>query len=64
MSADQLPAAVQQELDSLRVHLRRTAALRGLGYCLLDSGRFAFAALAADFLLDLESSTRHGCWRG
>ena len=56
--AREVPAVVQQELNGLRVHLRRTEALRGFGRLLVLGAGLLFAALAADFLLDLEAATR------
>ena len=56
--AREVPAVVQQELNGLRVHLRRTEALRGFGRLLLLGTGLLFAALATDFVLDLETATR------
>jgi len=53
-----VPVAVQQELDGLRVHLRQTEALRGFGRLLLLGTGLLVCSLAADFLLDLETQTR------
>ncbi|MHC4875657.1 MAG: coiled-coil domain-containing protein [Planctomycetota bacterium] len=54
----ELPAAVQQQLQALRSHLRRTAALRGFGLLLLTGTATLIALLTADFAVDFESSTR------
>ena len=56
--AREVPAVLQQELNGLRVHLRQTEALRGFGCLLLLGTGLLVAALVADFLFDLEASTR------
>ena len=56
--ASELPSAVQQQLQALRIHLRRTAALRGLGLLLLTGTGALVSLLIADFVFDFESSTR------
>lgn len=53
-----VPVAVQQELGNLRLHLRRTEALRGFGVLLLLGTGMLVVSLTADFLADLDSSTR------
>ncbi|MBI1310968.1 hypothetical protein GC176_06635 [bacterium] len=54
----ELPAEVQQQLDELRAHLRRTVALRGFGRLLLIGTSALLAVTVSDFLFDFEASTR------
>ncbi len=59
VQARKVPDTVQSELNRLRVRLRQTTALRGLGHLLLTGTGTLLAALVADFLFDFEAATRY-----